>query len=103
MYGWRGTILRVELTREKVTKQSLGESVARDFIGGRGLNSKTLFDEVKPGVDPLGPENVLCLAPGPLSGTPLGLTGRLEVSTLSPYSSILGDGNVGGSFATFLK
>ncbi|HEC33719.1 MAG TPA: aldehyde ferredoxin oxidoreductase [Chloroflexi bacterium] len=103
MYGWRGTILRVDLTREKVTKQPLGESVARDFIGGRGLNSKTLFDEVKPGVDPLGPENVLCLAPGPLSGTPLGLTSRLEVSTLSPYSSILGDGNVGGSFATFLK
>jgi len=103
MYGWRGTILRVDLTREKVTKQPLDESVVRDFIGGRGLNSKTLFDEVKPGIDPLDPENVLCLAPGPLSGTPLGLTSRLEVSTLSPYSGILGDGNVGGSFATFLK
>ena len=103
MYGWRGTILRVDLTTEKVTKQPLDESVARKFIGGRGFNSKTLFDEVKPGVDPLGPENILCLAPGLLSGTPLGLTSRLEVSTLSPYSGILGDGNVGGAFATFLK
>ncbi|MBL7183747.1 MAG: aldehyde ferredoxin oxidoreductase family protein [Anaerolineae bacterium] len=103
MYGWRGTILRVDLTREKITKQPLDESVARNFIGGRGFNSKTLFEEVKPGIDPLSPENVLCLAPGPLSGTPLGLTSRLEVSTLSPYSGILGDGNVGGSFATFLK
>jgi len=103
VYGWIGTILRVDLTKEKVTKQPLDESVVRDFIGGRGLNSKTLFDEVKPGIDPLSPENVLCLAPGPLSGTPLGLTSRLEVSTLSPYSGILGDGNVGGSFATFLK
>ncbi len=103
MYGWRGTILRVDLTREKITRQPLDESVARDFIGGRGFNSKTLFEEVKPGIDPLSPENVLCLAPGPLSGTPLGLTSRLEVSTLSPYSGILGDGNVGGSFATFLK
>ena len=103
MYGWRGAILRVGLTREKITKQSLDGSVARDFIGGRGFNSKTLFDEVKPGIDPLSPENVLCLAPGPLSGTPLGITSRLEVSTLSPYSGILGDGNVGGSFAAFLK
>jgi aldehyde:ferredoxin oxidoreductase len=103
MHGWRGTILRVDLTKEKVTKQPLDESVVRDFIGGRGLNSKTLFDEVKPGIDPLGPENVLCLAAGPLSGTSLGLTSRLEVSTLSPYSGILGDGNVGGSFAAFLK
>lgn len=103
MYGWKGTILRVDLTKGEVTKQSLSEAVALDFIGGRGLNSKTLFDEVKPGIDPLGPDNVLCLAPGPLTGTPLGLTSRLEVSTLSPYSGILGDGNAGGSFATFLK
>ncbi|HID86632.1 MAG TPA: aldehyde ferredoxin oxidoreductase [Anaerolineae bacterium] len=103
MYGWRGTILRVDLTNETITKQPLDESVARDFIGGRGFNSRTLFEEVRPGIDPLGPENVLCLAPGPLTGTPLSLTSRLEVSTLSPYSGILGDGNVGGSFATFLK
>src|SRR4030043_417259 len=103
MYGWRGTILRVDLTEKEVMKQPLDESAARNFIGGRGLNSKTLFDEVMSGIDPLGPENVLCLAPGPLTGTPLELTSRLEVSTLSPYSGILGDGNAGGSFATFLK
>ncbi|MCX9075888.1 MAG: aldehyde ferredoxin oxidoreductase family protein, partial [Candidatus Methanoperedens sp.] len=103
MYGWKGTVLRVDLLRNEVTEQPLDESVAKNFIGGRGLNSKTLFDEVKPGTDPLSPENVLCFAPGPLTGTPLGLTSRLEVSTLSPYSGILGDGNAGGSFATFLK
>ena len=103
MYGWNGTILRVDLTRGQVTKQQLDESVAKKFIGGRGFNSKTLFDEIEPGIDPLGPENVLCLAPGPLTGTSLGLTSRLEVSTLSPYSGILGDGSVGGAFATFLK
>jgi len=103
MKGWRGTIIRVDLTNEKITKQPLNELVAKDFIGGRGLNSKTLFDEVKPGIDPLSSENVLCLAPGPFSGTQLRLTSRLEVSTLSPYSYILGDGNVGGSFAHHLK
>lgn len=103
MYGWRGTILRIDLTKNEITKQPLDETIVRNFIGGRGLNSKTLFDEVNPGIDPLGHENVLCLAPGPLIGTPLRLTSRLEVSTLSPYSGILGDGNSGGSFAAFLK
>jgi len=103
MYGWRGTILRVDLSNEEVIKQPLNKSVARDFIGGRGFNSKTLFEEVKPSIDPLGPKNILCLAPGPLSGTTLGMTSRLEVSALSPYTGILGDGNVGGSFAAFLK
>jgi len=65
MYGWRGTILRVNLSNEEIIKQPLNESVARDFIGGRGFNSKTLFEEVKPGIDPLSSENVLCLAPVP--------------------------------------
>jgi aldehyde:ferredoxin oxidoreductase len=103
MYGWRGTILKIDLTKEEVTKKALDSATAINFIGGRGLNSKTLFDEIKPGIDPLDSQNVLCLAPGPLSGTPLRLTSRLEVSTLSPYSGILGDGNAGGSFAAFLK
>jgi aldehyde:ferredoxin oxidoreductase len=103
MYGWSGSILKIDLTKGEIKKVPLSKMIAMNFIGGRGLNSKTLFKEVKPGIDPLGQENVLCLAPGPLTGTPLGLTSRLEVSTLSPYSGILGDGNVGGSFATFLK
>jgi aldehyde:ferredoxin oxidoreductase len=103
MLGWRGTILRIDLTAEKITKQPLDRLVARNFIGGRGFNSLTLFKEVKPGIDPLGPENVLCLAPGALTGTGLGLSSRIEVSTLSPYSGILGDGNAGGDFPTFLK
>jgi len=103
MYGWRGTVLRVDLTREKITKQPLDKEVAAKFIGGRGLNSKVLFDEVKPGIDPLGPENVLCLSSGPLTGTSVSLSSRIEVSTLSPYSGILGDGNSGGDFPTVLR
>jgi aldehyde:ferredoxin oxidoreductase len=103
MPGWRGTVLRIDLTAEKITKQSLDRLVARNFIGGRGFNSLTLFKEVKPGIDPLGPENVLCLAPGALTDTGMALSSRIEVSTLSPYSGILGDGNAGGDFPTFLK
>ena len=60
MYGWKGAILRIDLTNGKITKQPLDETIARNFIGGRGLNSKTLFDEVKPGIDPLSPERMSC-------------------------------------------
>ena len=103
MHGWQGKILVVDLTKETITKKPLDPQVAAQFLGGRGLNSKTLFDLIPPGLDPLSPENVLCLANGPLSATPLGLTSRIEVSTLSPYSAILGDGNAGGGFAAALK
>jgi len=103
MHGWNGVVLRVDLTKGKVVKQPLDKEAAKNFIGGRGLNSKVLFDEIKPGIDPLGPENVLCLATGPFTGTPLTMSSRVEVSTLSPYSYILGDGSAGGYFPTVMK
>ncbi|MGW8161350.1 MAG: aldehyde ferredoxin oxidoreductase family protein, partial [Desulfobulbales bacterium] len=103
MHGWAGSILRVNLHAETIQKLPLDQDVIRFFIGGRGLNSLTLFNEIPPGIDPLSPDNVYCLAAGPLSGTILGLTSRVEVSTLSPYSGILGDGNAGGSLAFMMK
>jgi aldehyde:ferredoxin oxidoreductase len=63
MYGWRGTILRVDLTNRTVTKKPLDSSFAKKFLGGRGFNSRVLWEEVRAGTDPLGPDNVLCFAP----------------------------------------
>jgi aldehyde:ferredoxin oxidoreductase len=103
MYGWMGKILRVDLTKGKILKKQLDRKVARGFIGGRGLNTKVLFDEVPAGIDPLGPKNVICLSSGPLTGTHFNLSSRIELSTLSPYSGILGDGNSGGHFPVTLK
>jgi aldehyde:ferredoxin oxidoreductase len=103
MFGWCGTVLRVNLTRETLEKEALDPDLARDFLGGRGINAKTMFDEMGPGTDPLGPGNLLCFAPGTLTATTLGLSSRLHVSTLSPYSGIMGDGSVGGSMANVVK
>jgi aldehyde:ferredoxin oxidoreductase len=103
MHGWTGRILDIDLTANTVHTRELSRDLALAFLGGRGLNSKVLFDRIAPGLDPLSPANVYCIAPGPLSGTVLGMTSRMEVSTLSPYSGILGDGNAGERFATVMK
>lgn len=103
LHGWMGTVLRIDLSSETIYKEKLDQQIAREFIGGRGINSLTLFREIKPGIDPLSADNVLCFAPGPLTATGLTSASRTEVSTLSPYTNILGDGNAGGNFATFLK
>ncbi|NLW81297.1 MAG: aldehyde ferredoxin oxidoreductase family protein [Desulfovibrionales bacterium] len=103
MFGWTGRILDIDLSSGAIREQSLSLDLARAFLGGRGLNSKVLFDRIPPGLDPLSPDNVYCIAPGPLSGTALGMTSRVEVSTLSPYSGILGDGNAGERFASVMK
>ncbi len=103
MHGWTGRIIDIDLTAGAVQSRDLPRDLALAFLGGRGLNSTILFDRIAPGLDPLSPENVYCIAPGPLSGTVLGMTSRMEVSTLSPYSGILGDGNAGERFATVMK
>jgi aldehyde:ferredoxin oxidoreductase len=102
-YGWAGTILRVDLDKKKITKQPLSKELALGFLGGRGFNMKVLWDEVKPGLDPLSPGNVLSIGVGPLNGTIFPCSGRYNVSYKSPWTGILGDGNAGGKLAAALK
>ncbi len=53
MDGWVGRILRVDLTRGDYSIDDLDPDLATDYIGGRGLGSKILVDEVDPTIDPL--------------------------------------------------
>ncbi|HUL30333.1 MAG TPA: aldehyde ferredoxin oxidoreductase N-terminal domain-containing protein, partial [Thermodesulfobacteriota bacterium] len=102
-YGWMGTILRVNLSSKKITKEPLSKDLAYDFVGGRGINSKILYDETGPKTDPLGPGNRLIIGTGPTSGT-LGLgNGRFTMTVKSPLTGILGDGSGGGHFGAEVK
>ena len=103
MFGWVGKILKVDLSREKIIEEPLDGDLAANFLGGRGINVKILYDEVKPGIDPLSPENVLIFGCGPLTGTLSPSSGRFNVTTLSPLTRILGDSNCGGWWAPELK
>src|SRR5271165_6252440 len=76
MYGWIGTILRVNLSTGKVSKEPLDPVIARDYIGARGLGTKYLLDEVDPKVDPLAPENKLIFMAGPMTGSYAPSAGR---------------------------
>ena len=100
-YGYKGIILRVDLTNRTIRKQALPEEWARQYIGCRGINSKILWDEIKPGIDPYGPDNVLIFGTGPLEGTNLGM-GRISMTTLSPRRT-LGEGGIGGFWGPELK
>ena len=65
-YGWAGTILRIDLNSGKISKEKLSEDFAINYIGGRGFNSKILYDETGPETDPLGPDNKLIFGVGPV-------------------------------------
>jgi aldehyde:ferredoxin oxidoreductase len=103
MFGWAGQRLKVYLTEGKIVKEPLSEELRLSYLGGRGLNSKTLFDELKPGVNPLSPDNILMVAVGPLTGTAAPASSRWTVTAKSVLTNGLGDGNGGGDFAAELK
>jgi aldehyde:ferredoxin oxidoreductase len=102
MYGWMGTIIRVDLTKGKIVKEPLSEELRHGYLGGRGINVRILYDEIKPGTDGLAPENILLFGTGPLTGTPVA-SGRLNITAMSPLTGILGDSNAGSHFAPELK
>lgn len=103
MFGYMGQILRVDLTNGKVSRESLKEVDCRMFLGGSGLATKYLFDEVPKGADPLGPKNKLIFMTGPLTGTESPSAGRYCVVTKSPLTGFWGEGNSGGSWGVYLK
>jgi aldehyde:ferredoxin oxidoreductase len=95
MFGWNGKFLRVNLTKQKAVAKEYDAEMARKFLGGRGFAVKILWDELKPGVDPLSPENRLIFAAGPLTGFALPSSGKLVVAAKSPLTGGYGDGNIG--------
>ena len=95
MYGWTGKLLRIDLTRKKAVIQDIEPAILKDFIGGRGLAIKILWDELPVGVDPFSPHNKLVIAAGPLSGLPAPSSGKLVVASKSPLTNGYGDGNIG--------
>jgi len=103
MYGWMGTILRVDLSRRKITKEPLNEDIVAKYIGGKGLNQKYIYDELKPHADPLGTDNKIIFGVGPCNGTIVPGSSRLTVTTKSPLSGFIGDSNSAASLSVELK
>ena len=103
MFGYMGRILRVDLTNGRISEQNLREEECKMFLGGSGLATKYLFDEVPKGADPLGPDNELIFMTGPLTGTESPSAGRYCVVTKSPLTGFWGEANSGGSWGVYLK
>jgi aldehyde:ferredoxin oxidoreductase len=86
--------LRVNLNSGSIQTQDVPEVYTR--YGGRALIARLLLDEVDPGCDPLGPNNMLVFAPGLLAGTAVSSTGRLSIGAKSPLTGGIKEANVGG-------
>jgi aldehyde:ferredoxin oxidoreductase len=101
--GYGGRILRVDLTAGTSHREKTDPAYMLNVIGGRGLNSTRLFEELERDCDPLSPENMLLIGVGPLTGTLLSASAFVTISGKSPLTGILGDSAAGGFFGAELK
>ena len=103
MEGYQNRVLRVDLSKETTRVDPLNMDWARDYIGGKGLGIKYLYEELAPGTDPLSPQNKLILMTGPLTGTVVPCSGKLAIISRSPATGTILDCSIGGHFAAELK
>jgi aldehyde:ferredoxin oxidoreductase len=102
-YGYTGKILRVDLSEGKISVDEPDEIFYRRYVGGRGVALYYLLKELKPGIDPLGPDNLLIFAPSVLTGAPIQGVSRFTVATKSPLTGTYGEAEAGGHFGPELK
>jgi len=101
--AYAGKRLKVDLTRGDYFVEDISNAQLKMFLGGRGLNSAVLFDEINPSIAPLSPDNVLIIGVGPLTGTICSGSNRFTITAKSPHTGILGDANAGGFFGPEVK
>jgi aldehyde:ferredoxin oxidoreductase len=102
-HGFMGKILWVDLAKKQIKEEPLDEKMGRDFLGGYGLGARILFSRQKAGVDPMGPEAILGLVTGCLTGTDAMGGSRYVMVGKSPLTGGWGDANSGGNVGPFLK
>jgi aldehyde:ferredoxin oxidoreductase len=103
MFGYNGKILRINLSTRRHSVEKPSEDYYKHYLGGRGIIIHTLLTEVSPGIDPLGPDNKLIFALGPLTGHPLPGSGRNSVGAKSPLTGGFGEAEAGGFWGAELK
>ncbi|MFX0200059.1 MAG: aldehyde ferredoxin oxidoreductase N-terminal domain-containing protein, partial [Candidatus Hodarchaeota archaeon] len=103
LFGYAGKVLRVNLTNEKISKQALRRDIIDNYVGCVGYSARVLWEELKPGIDPLGPQNKLIFATGPLTGTLCPGSGSHEICTKSPLTGAWAESRSGGFFGPKLK
>lgn len=102
-YGYTGRILHVDLTNRKIEIEDKDEAFFRSYLGGRGIGYHYLMKMVPPRVDPLSPENILVLATGVMTGSPLAASCRFAAVGKSPLTGTAAESEAAGFFGPELK
>ncbi len=103
MYGYSGRILHIDLTNRKSWTERKSEEWYKLYIGGVSMAARLLWENIKPGCDPMSPDNPICIANGLFAGTPVPVGGKYGLASKSPLTGFMGDSLSGSWFPVALK
>ncbi len=103
LYGTTGKILHIDLNTSTWTVEELGEATYRLYPGAKALAAYVLLRDLPPHTEPLGPDNILVLANGVLTGAPLSTATRFTAAARSPLTGGYGESEAGGFWGPELK
>ena len=102
-FGYHGKILHCDLTNRVMTVEEPEEGFYRKYLGGSAMGNYYLLQNLDPGVDALGPGNVLVLSTSVLTGVPLAGQSRFDAAAKSPLTGGVGSSQAGGWWPAQLK
>ncbi len=102
-YGYTGKILHIDLTNHSIEVEEPDTSFYRSYLGGRGIGYHYLMKLVPPRTDPMSPENILVMATGVMTGSPLAASCRFAVVGKSPLTGTAAESEAAGFFGPELK
>jgi len=103
LWGYRGKILRVNLSNGSIEEEKLPAEMIEMYVGGTGFGAEYLYREVPPGVSWDSPENRIIMAAGPLAGTTLSGTGTFSLVTKSSMTNLAISTQANGFWGAYLK
>ncbi|MBC8440229.1 MAG: aldehyde ferredoxin oxidoreductase family protein [Deltaproteobacteria bacterium] len=101
--GTLNRVLEIDLSLKTFSIIPISNQLRQMYLGGKGLGLKLLYDRLKPGIDPLGEDNLIIIMTGVLAGTSAPCSGRFHAVFKSPLTNIIGSSSCGGSFGRQLK
>ena len=101
--GYFKKLLFVDLDKNDIRVVPLSDDFCLKYIGGRGIGIKLIWDNQKNYRSPLDPQNLVVVAPGPLTGLYLPSSSKTSFISISPATGIYGDSSIGGSFGVELR
>ena len=93
----------IDLNTRNSARYEISEQLFRDYIGGKTLGARLLYDLTPAGVDPLGPDSVVIINTSPATGTGAPCSSRFNMTFKNVLTGGIASSNCGGQFGALMK